>query len=175
MSKKNAWEGNPSKRLCILDFFMGLESFFIVSILLWGISNFYDFEANLKLGLEKIILAVLVLSLGGTLIKIISDLIYIKSVKYSLKKDRLIYKRGILNTRIDNLELYRVDDILIEQNFIYKLLNVADIILTTSDISTPVIRLEAIENFADVHEKVRNYVERTREKRLIETSMMKES
>jgi len=63
---------------------------------------------------------------------------------YELTPQRLRERTGILNRRTEELELYRVKDIAIEQPLAQRLFRRGRIVLQTSDRSTPVIVVNCI-------------------------------
>ena len=66
---------------------------------------------------------------------------------------------GVFSKVTETLELYRVKDIEVRQPFFYRMLGVENIQINTSDLSSPVILLEAIPRTVGLADKVRNQVE----------------
>ena len=68
--------------------------------------------------------------------------------------------------RTDELELYRVKDTAYEQPFFLRLFSLANIILTTSDVSTPQVMIDAIpaEEARQLRETIRICVEQSRDR-----------
>lgn len=86
----------------------------------------------------------------------------VKNVKYELTNQRLRTRYGVLNKKADELELYRVRDYKLEQPFFLRLFSLGNVILITSDKSTPVVVIKAIPNGEELREKIRRYVEECR-------------
>lgn len=84
---------------------------------------------------------------------------------YSFSNQRLRLKTGILNRKIDDLELYRVKDSTIHQPLLQRLVGLGTIELVTSDATTPRVWLRAIERPIEVHDLLRAQVERLRRER----------
>ena len=82
-----------------------------------------------------------------------------KNKVYELTSERLKITEGIFSKATSTLELYRVKDIEVRQSFIYRLLGVENIQVNTSDVSSPVILLEAIPKTVALADKLRNQVE----------------
>ncbi len=82
-----------------------------------------------------------------------------KNKVYELTTERLKITEGVFSKVADTLELYRVKDLEVRQPFIYRTLGVENIIVKTSDASTPVILLEAIPIAVGLADKLRNNVE----------------
>lgn len=82
----------------------------------------------------------------------------LKTTVYTLKKDRLLIKRGILRRVTDELELFRVRDFQLDEPIALRLFSLGNIALVTSDRTTPLIRLNAIPEINKLHEHLRNLV-----------------
>ena len=90
-----------------------------------------------------------------------------RSTIYELTTQRLRITHGILNRRLDELELYRVKDYVMEQPLFLRALGLGNISIHTSDASTPQLTLQAIANVADVREKLRNAVQAERDRKRV--------
>ena len=83
----------------------------------------------------------------------------ISFTKYSLTKDRLFCEVGLLNTRYDEILLYRIRDIQLRRSLGQKFLGVGTIILQSSDKSTPVLELKNVKRAYEVKELIHRQVE----------------
>jgi uncharacterized membrane protein YdbT with pleckstrin-like domain len=86
----------------------------------------------------------------------------VKFTQYELTSERLKIRSGVINRNLDELELYRVRDYKLDQPLSLRVFSLANIILTTSDKTTPVITLRAIRNAEGVREELRTHVETCR-------------
>jgi membrane protein YdbS with pleckstrin-like domain len=93
----------------------------------------------------------------------------IRCMSYELTNQRFRLMRGVLSRRIDELELYRVKDISLVQPFFLRLFSRANIVLTTSDASTPCVAIEAIryDDATRLRETIRLYVEELRDRKRV--------
>jgi uncharacterized membrane protein YdbT with pleckstrin-like domain len=82
-----------------------------------------------------------------------------KNNVFELTTERLKMTEGIFSKVTETLELYRVKDIEVRQPFVYRMLGVENIQVNTSDLSSPVILLDAIPNKVGLADKLRNQVE----------------
>jgi membrane protein YdbS with pleckstrin-like domain len=80
------------------------------------------------------------------------------SPRYKLTNHRLFTERGILGRQHDELELIRVDDISVNQNFMQRLFGVGAIKVLSSDSSTPVLTMEGIAHPLEFKELLRSQV-----------------
>jgi uncharacterized membrane protein YdbT with pleckstrin-like domain len=85
--------------------------------------------------------------------------------RYEVTSERLRITRGILSRRMDELELYRVKDTSIDQPFFLRLFKLANLVVKTSDASTPRITLMAIPEVNVLRENLRGCVEKMRKKK----------
>jgi uncharacterized membrane protein YdbT with pleckstrin-like domain len=104
-------------------------------------------------------------TLGLTLFIILWKWLVVKNTKYELTTERLKTRTGVLNKKVDELELYRVKDYSMEQPFFLRLFSCSNIILETSDQSHPQLTIQAISDAEAVREKIRAYVEDCRVKK----------
>src|SRR5436190_16902432 len=82
-----------------------------------------------------------------------------KNNVFELTSERLKMTEGIFSKVTETLELYCVKDIEVRQPFVYRMLGVENIQVNTSDLSSPVIMLEAIPQKIGLADKLRNQVE----------------
>jgi len=71
-------------------------------------------------------------------------------------------RRGVFSKRTDELELYRVKDTVLVEPFWLRLVSLGHIDLTTSDRTTPLVRIAAVPDAARLREELRSNVERMR-------------
>jgi len=78
---------------------------------------------------------------------------------FELTTERLKTTQGVFSKVTETLELYRVKDIDVRQPFWYRLLGLENIQISTSDLSSPVVHIDAIPKTVLLADKVRNQVE----------------
>ena len=91
--------------------------------------------------------------------------VIVANTKYELTTQRLRTRTGVFNKRLDELELYRVRDYKLEQPWFLRLFSLSNIVLQTSDKSTPQVVLRAIPRGDFLREQMRTYVEEARMRR----------
>jgi uncharacterized membrane protein YdbT with pleckstrin-like domain len=112
-----------------------------------------------KKNLGLFILAVLFCWLIVPIFIALTRYLQTKNHVFELTSERLKITEGVFSKVTETLELYRVKDIEVRQPFIYRLLGVENILVNTSDLSSPIIRLEAIPKSVGLADKLRNQVE----------------
>ena len=91
----------------------------------------------------------------------------VRSQVFELTTERLRITKGIFNQRIDEVELYRVKDMLIERKFWMRLTGLGSIHIQTSERSLPQIDIPAIRDSVNLREALRKKVEATRDKKRV--------
>lgn len=84
---------------------------------------------------------------------------------YRVTSERLRVTQGIFSKRSDELELYRVRDLTFVQPFLYRMFNKGDIVLTTTDTTTPVVTLECLPANDELRDGLRRAVEACRDRK----------
>jgi len=90
-----------------------------------------------------------------------------KTTSYELTSQRLKIDSGILNRRHEELELYRVKDYTLERPFLLRLVGLGNLIMHTSDATTPTVMIRAIAEVQDVREKLRAAVQAERDRKRV--------
>ena len=90
-----------------------------------------------------------------------------KCTSYELTSQRLKISSGILNRKLDELELFRVKDYAMDQPLFLRMVGLGNLTLVTSDASSPTVTISAIANVEDVREKLRNAVQAERDRKRV--------
>ncbi|BAW79807.1 hypothetical conserved protein [Candidatus Nitrosoglobus terrae] len=88
----------------------------------------------------------------------------VKNTQYELTTHRLKIRQGVINKKMDDLELYRVRDYSLEQPLLLRWFGLENIILQTSDRTDPVVIIRAVKNGEELQGKIREAVEACRAK-----------
>ena len=86
---------------------------------------------------------------------------------YELTSQRLRKYEGVLNQKIDELELYRVKDFTMKRPFVYRLVGLSTLVLQTSDRSHPEVEIKAVRDALNLREILRRQVEHWRDKKRV--------
>lgn len=82
--------------------------------------------------------------------------------RYELTTQRLRTRQGVLNKRVDEIELYRVRDFTVEQSLWQRLVRVGSVRLVTSDRSHPEMLLCNIADHGALADRLREHTETMR-------------
>jgi uncharacterized membrane protein YdbT with pleckstrin-like domain len=91
----------------------------------------------------------------------------VKYQVYELTSQRLKMHRGVLNKKTDELELYRVKDTRFDQPFFLRLFGLGNIVIVSSDATTPDSMIPAVANGSDLREQLRTLVESRRDEKRV--------
>jgi membrane protein YdbS with pleckstrin-like domain len=97
--------------------------------------------------------ALVPLALGGLLLLLVW--IRVKSCSYRLTTQRLFVRRGWLAKHVDELELYRVKDVVVDQGVLQRVLGYGTITVLVDDDTTPEVDLVRISRPTEVKEMIR--------------------
>ena len=86
---------------------------------------------------------------------------------FELTNERLRISKGVINQEIDEVELYRVKDILVVRKWWMRMTGLGTIHLDTSDRSMPQIDIHAIRDSLELRESLRKKVEAMRDKKRV--------
>jgi uncharacterized membrane protein YdbT with pleckstrin-like domain len=87
------------------------------------------------------------------------------STRFEITTQRVRIERGVFSKSRQDTELYRIDDIALEQPLGMRMLGHAILYLRSTDRSTPELRLYGVPGLADLAEKLREAALRERERR----------
>ncbi len=79
--------------------------------------------------------------------------------RYIITTERIRLSQGIFNRTVDEIELYRVRDVRLEQPLWQRLFSLGNLILMTTDSSSPTVTLRAIANADQLWNQIRQHAE----------------
>ena len=91
----------------------------------------------------------------------------VRTQGFELTSERLRVTSGVINQKIDEIELYRVKDSQMVRSWWMRLTGLASIVLETSDRSMPHLTIPAIHGGVDLRELLRKNVELQRDRKRV--------
>ena len=88
-----------------------------------------------------------------------------KFTKIEITEERIIEQTGILSRKTDEAELYRVKDIRLDEPFYLRIFGLSNILIVTSDKTSPIISLLGIKDGNKLRKELRDLVELRRDKK----------
>ena len=110
-----------------------------------------------------LVFSAFVVPLGMSLWRFLST----RFTQYHVTSERLQLTTGVLSRRMEELELYRVKDTAFDQPFWLRLVGLANVVLHTSDASTPVLVIRAVRDARTLRENLRGAIEKLRERKRV--------
>ena len=160
--ESTVWEGSPSQWMNFGTYFLWGAALVVLGIgagyLRWGTPGFLGSWGR-PIGLVLAVLLVV------PLFVVLRAYLLTRTTRYKLTSERILSSAGILSRRTDNLELYRVDDLNVLQPFFMRLVGRANLVIVTSDRTTPEMTLAGLPNTQALRDEVRKHVEICRDRK----------
>lgn len=91
----------------------------------------------------------------------------VRTQVFELTSERLRITKGVINQKVDEIELYRVKDTLMVRKWWMRLTGLASIEMQTSDRSLPELVIPAIQGGTEMREILRKQVELIRDRKRV--------
>jgi len=112
-------------------------------------------------GIGGLLLAVLTLGISAV-VAYVSSL----GTHYKITSQRIVIERGIFSKRMEQIDLYRIVDYVVERPFGQRMLGTGNIVLEAMDKTTPEVRIEGIKtDVVALYERLRFATEAEKKKR----------
>jgi membrane protein YdbS with pleckstrin-like domain len=160
--RKVLYSGSPSWRAFFGEYFwitLGLIAAIAGGI--WGARryNFPEPTPNFTNFL------IVIIPLGLAAIGYFALYFYRRSMVFRITTSNIETERGLLSKRIDVLELWRCRDVTYGQSLLDRLLGIAHIDITTTDVTTPELKLIGLPASRQLFERIRDSIELQRQSR----------
>jgi uncharacterized membrane protein YdbT with pleckstrin-like domain len=160
MEETTVWKGRSSQVLNLKIFLVcGLTAVALLAAVVWigtqegKVPAFFTWAA--------LILMLVPLSVA------LHAWFWLRSREYELTSERFLITHGIFSRQTDTMELYRVKDFTMLQPFFLRLFRLGNLVLQTSDRTTPTFVIEAIRDPKGFSDLVRKHVESCRDRKRV--------
>lgn len=85
--------------------------------------------------------------------------------RYTITTRKIIHRRGIFDKKTDELQLFRVKDIKLDEPLLNRIFGLSKLILITSDKSSRYITIPGLKNGLDLQKKLSVSIEESRKER----------
>lgn len=153
MAESVIWTGRSSQLTNIRPFIICLIIWLLLIVVLW--------VAWEPLG-PKWSLVIAAVCFGLPFLFAARKWLDVRFYVYELTSQRLRITRGIFSRRTDELELYRVKDITLMQPFFMRIFGLGNVVLDTSDRTTPIVTVHAVKEPRHLLDELREAVETMR-------------
>jgi uncharacterized membrane protein YdbT with pleckstrin-like domain len=93
--------------------------------------------------------------------------LHLRSRVYEITTERIQVTHGIFSRQTDSLELYRVKDMTVLRPFLLRLFGCGNVVIYTSDRTTPTFLIEAVPDPKGLNDLIRKHVEACRDKKRV--------
>ena len=88
--------------------------------------------------------------------------IEIRNINYTVTSQRLRVRYGVINRVTDDLELYRIKDLQLNEPFLLRFFSLSNVTIISSDKTHPVLELSAIAGGGQVRDLLRELTQTSR-------------
>lgn len=89
-----------------------------------------------------------------------------RGVRYKITTQRVVVETGMFSKRMDQIDIYRINDYVVERPFGQRLAGTGNIVLTAMDRSTPDVRLDGLKtDVMALYERLRTATEEAKRAR----------
>jgi uncharacterized membrane protein YdbT with pleckstrin-like domain len=118
--------------------------------------DIFTTKPSLKDSWGKMLLGIILIPLFGLgLIYLAWVWLDVKNSSYRLTTQRLFLKTGFISKKVQETELYRIQDVSFKQGIIQRVLGVGDITIFSNDPSTPEWKMTSVKNPEQLKETIR--------------------
>lgn len=107
---------------------------------------------------------VVLLPIGIGLILLLRVWYKTSATRYRLTTQRLFVQKGLVAKQLEEVELFRVKDVTLQQGIIQRLLGVGSVVVLSTDDTTPRLELAGIRDPIEVKEMIRNAFRASRQR-----------
>ncbi len=112
-------------------------------------------------GFGGLLLAILTLGLS-----VLVGFVRARGTRYRLTSQRIVIERGVFSKRMEQIDLYRVVDYVVERPFGQRIMGTGNIVLEAMDKTTPEVRIDGIKtDVMRLYEMLRYATEQEKKKR----------
>ena len=160
MDETTVWKGHSSQVLN-LKTFLGCALFAVFLFVALAVAAHY--AGTVSAFAIGVVLVLLLLPIGVS----IWAWLKLRSRVYELTTERFLVTHGIFSRQTDTMELYRVKDLTVLRPLFLRLFGRGNLILQTSDRTTPTFIIEAIPDPKGFSDLVRKNVEACRDRKRV--------
>ncbi len=91
-----------------------------------------------------------------------------RKIRYRITTQRVVVEHGLFSRRLEQIDLYRVVDYVVERPFGQRLMGTGNLLLKTSDRTTPEVRIAGVKtDVVALYERLREATETERQHRAV--------
>ena len=86
----------------------------------------------------------------------------LKNTRYTVSNERIICESGIFSKTVEQVEIYRIRDLVITRSFLERIFDVGSVTVISTDKTASSLELQCIPNVMEVKEHIRHCTEHLR-------------
>jgi uncharacterized membrane protein YdbT with pleckstrin-like domain len=112
-------------------------------------------------GFGQLVLCILTLGIWGIVLAMQAN-----AVRYKITSQRVVIERGFFSKRMEQIDLYRVVDYVVDRPFGQRLMGTGNIVLEAMDKTTPEVRIDGLKtDVVALYERLRFCTEQEKKRR----------
>lgn len=116
----------------------------------------FEIHPTAKAYLGTLILGIILTPVAIGILLLLYVWYRVASVRYRLTTQRLIVQTGLIAKHLEEVELFRVKDLTLEQGGLQRILRYGSITVLSSDDTNPQLTLKGVKGVDGVKEQIRN-------------------
>ncbi|MCE5341060.1 MAG: PH domain-containing protein [Planctomycetaceae bacterium] len=127
-------------------------------VALWPADSLFaklKISAPMITSIEKYRMVVGISIAAAAVIIFLYKIIKLKSVRYKITQDRIEWSRGIMQRRVDNIDMFRIVDMKMERTLPDILVGIGSITLITSDKTDPNFKFEKLRSSKRIYDIIK--------------------
>jgi membrane protein YdbS with pleckstrin-like domain len=145
-------EVSPSMWILTTSFIKLVIVLTIAFILAWGYINIWTGK-DLITKKYGVIIGISLAS--AAVIVFLYKILKLKSINYKISPDRIEYARGVLDRRVDNIDMFRIVDMKLQRSLLDILVGIGSITLITSDKTDPNFRFQKVRGSKRIYDIIK--------------------
>ncbi len=140
----------------------GIVLVILAIVIKFPLENIINGHFGIKIATEKIITigfyrilsswALIGIIILGLLIKTLN----LKMIYYEVTPDRIEYRRGILDRKVDNIDMFRIVDLRLRRSIIDCIFGIGKVVLITNDKTDPEFAFEKVHHSRQLYDAIKN-------------------
>jgi len=143
------WSASPSQILNLTSYMFSLIMIGLIIYLEPIVTSYMPEEITGDMIMQGV--AVLC---GFIVLRAFAKYLSIRCYVYTITDDKILVKKGILSSVTENVEVYRIKDQKIVKPFFLRLFGLGNLVLLTSDHTTPTVNISAVRNVESLFDVV---------------------
>lgn len=116
-----------------------------------------EFSASAIAAIEKYRVIVGMSLAAAAAVVFLFKVIKLKSIHYKVTPDRIEWTRGLLEKRVDNIDMFRIVDISMHRSFLDRLVGIGSVTIMTSDKNQPKFSFEKVPGSNQLYDTIKKF------------------